>query len=92
MATYRKDFPAAIVKPKLHILENHVIQWIQKWCMGAGVMGKQGAESIHAHLSRLEHQYSGIVNPLDRLRYVVNEHNLEASPVLNTLQPTLKKI
>ena len=39
-------------------------------------MGEQGAESIHAHLSRLEHQYNGIVNPLDRLRYVVNEHNL----------------
>ena len=54
-------------------------------------MGEQGAESIHSHLSRLEDQYSRIVNPLDRLWYIVNEHNLESTPRLNTLQPPPKK-
>ena len=29
--------------------------------------GEQGAESIHAHFNRIEMQYNGIVNPLDRL-------------------------
>ncbi len=50
-------------------------------------MGEQGAESIHAHLNRLESQYSGIVNPVDRLKYVVKEHNIESAPGLNSLRP-----
>ena len=53
-------------------------------------MGEQGAESIHAHLHRLENQYLGIVNPLDKLKYVVNEHNVETTPRLNSLRPAAR--
>ena len=59
--------------------------------MGSGLMGEQGAESIHAHINLLETQFHGIANPLDRLKYIVREHNVEASPLLNSLQPAAKK-
>lgn len=54
-------------------------------------MGEQGAESIHAHMNLLETQFHGIINPLDRLKYIVKEHNVESSPHLNSLQPPPKK-
>ena len=91
MTQYRESFPEASILPKMHILEDHTIAWLRRWKIGAGLMGEQGAESIHAHLHRLEAQYSGIVNPLDRLRYIVNQHNIDAAPTLNSLKPLAKK-
>ena len=49
-------------------------------------MGEQGAESIHAHLHKLESQYCGIVKPVDMLKYFVKEHNIESTPGLNSLR------
>ena len=91
MAFYRESFPDATVLPKMHILEDHVIPWMRRWHIGAGLMGEQGAESIHAHINRLENQYNGIVNPVDRLKYVIIEHNVESTPGLNSLRPEPKK-
>ena len=91
MAFYRESFPDATVLPKMHILEDHVIPWMRRWHIGAGLMGEQGAESIHAHINRLENQYNGIVNHVDRLKYVVVEHNVESTPGLNSLRPEPKE-
>ena len=88
---YRESFPHASILPKMHILEDHMVDWVKKWRIGAGLLGEQGAESIHAHMNRLDSQFCGIVNPLDRLKYIVREQNLEASPSLNMLQPPPKK-
>ena len=67
MAFYRQTFPTATILPKMHLLEDHVIPWMRRWHIGAGLMGEQRAESIHAHFNRIEMQYNGIVSPLDRL-------------------------
>jgi len=48
----RQIFPA--------ILEDHVVPWTRRWQLGAGLMGEQGVESIHAHLHKLESQYCGL--------------------------------
>ena len=64
---YRATFPEATVLPKMHILEDHVVPWMRRWHLGSGLMGEQGVESIHAHMHRLERQYSNIVNPLQQL-------------------------
>ena len=90
MAFYRENFPQATVLPKMHILEDHTIPWLRRWHLGAGLMGEQGAESIHAHMGGLEAQYHGIVNPLDRLKYIVVEQNLESAPTLNSVKPKPK--
>ena len=97
MACYREMFPNASVTPKMHILEEHVhvAVWMKCWHTGSGLMGEQGAESIHAesihaYLRRLEDR-SGVANKLQRLLCVVKEHNLKASPTLNSLQPQPKR-
>lgn len=54
-------------------------------------MGEQGAESIHAHLMRLERIHQGIPNDVERLKYIVREHMLESDPSLIELRPPVKK-
>lgn len=91
MAHYRSTFPTATVLPKMHLMEDHMIHWLKKYNLGAGLMGEQGAESIHAHLHRLERTYSGIPNGLQRLKYIFNMYQLETAPTLQTLRPVVKK-
>ncbi len=68
MAFYRAEFPHATVLPKMHVLEDHTVPWLKRWHLGAGLMGEQGAESIHAHMMRLERTYQGVANEVDRLK------------------------
>ena len=44
------------------ILDEYVIPWLRKWNVGAGLMGEQGAESLHTRLHSLERNFSGISN------------------------------
>lgn len=88
---YRKKFSHATVTPKLHILEDHVVPWLRRWHIGAGLMGEQGAESIHSHVKKLEANYSGIANGVDKLKYICREYMLETAPSLLSLRPSIKK-
>ena len=45
---YLQTFPLATVLPKMNFLEYHVVPWLNKWRIGLGFMGEQGAKSIHA--------------------------------------------
>ena len=91
MSHYRSSFPHATVLPKMHILEDHVIPWLRKWHVGAGLMGEQGAESLHAHLHKLEMDNKGVTVPLNRLKYTFQMYNIETAPQLLELQPEIKK-
>ena len=91
MAFYRETFPHATVIPKMHIMEDHIVPWLRRWRLGSGLMGEQGAESIHAHIMKLERIHQGIPNELERLKYIVKEQMLESDPSLTNLRPPLKK-
>ena len=67
----RDKYPNASVLPKMHLLEDHKTTWLRKYHLGAGLMGEQGAESIHAHLNCLEATYSSIPNRLKRLKHII---------------------
>ena len=54
MFFYRTHFPAATVTPKMHMLQEHTVSFLQRWHLGYGFMGKQGAESIHNSINQLE--------------------------------------
>ena len=54
-------------------------------------MGKRGAESIHAHMMRLERTQQGIANDVDRLKCVIKEHMLELAPSNIFEAPTYKE-
>ena len=88
---YRENFPRASILPKMHILEDHLVPWMRRWKVGCGIMGEQGAESIHAHLQQLERTYQGISNEVDRLKYIFKEQTLESAPSLTSLRPPIKK-
>ena len=51
----------------MHILECHVADWLEKWGVGLGLMGEQGAESVHTSINQIERAYLNIPNTVDRL-------------------------
>ena len=92
MAFYREAFPLATVTPKLHMLEEHTVPWLQKWHAGFGMMGEQGAESIHADFNQLERNHSNLKHHrVERLKRVVNDHLIRSSPSMVVLEPERKK-
>ncbi len=90
MAFYR-IIPRATVLPKMHIMESHVMPRLRKWRLGAGLMGEQEAESIHAQFMKLERTHHGIPNAVDRLKYIMKEHLIASDPSLTDLRPPVKK-
>jgi len=91
MSHYRQNFPHATVLPKMHFMEEHMIPWLKRWQVGFGLMGEQGAESIHANFNSIERSYKSIPNKVDRLRCVMHEHHLRTAPVNIALQPPAKR-
>lgn len=91
MKYYRKHFPEATVLPKMHFLEAHLPNWLEKWKVGLGFMGEQGAESIHAAFNNIERSYLNMPNKVDRLFRVVQEHHLRTDPELQSLVPAIKR-
>ena len=83
MQYYRSKFPEATVTPKLHMLEDHVIPFLQKWRVGFGFHGEQGAESLHALINRI---YGSVQNRVDRLKSVIKEHHLQVSPLYGSVE------
>ena len=82
LAFYRASFPEATILPKMH----HMVPWFRRWHLGFGIMGEQGAESIHAHLMKLERQHEGIANKVERYQQL-----LESDPYLASLRPSPQK-
>lgn len=91
MAYYRATFPNATVTPKLHFLECHTVPWIEKWHMGFGLLGEQGAESIHAHFNSLRRTYQTMPDGVQRLHQMMREHQLHISPQNIIACPPTKK-
>ena len=92
MGFYRSTFPQASVLPKMHLMESHMVPWLRKWHLGFGMMGEQGAESIHASFNSIERSFANMIhNRVDRLLSVVKEHHLRISPANITLLPPVKR-
>ena len=73
------------------MLESHVPDWIEKWSVGLGLMGEQGAESIHKELNGIESSYRTMPNRVDRLLCVIREHHVRVDPEQQQLVPEIKK-
>ena len=92
MAYYRKVFPSASVTVKLHLLEEHIVPFLKQWPgVGFGLMGEQGAESIHKEFNMLMHRFINIPDPTERMRCILREHHLQCSPVNKDVKPRPKK-
>ena len=91
MGYYRATFPQATITPKLHLLECHVLPWIKQWKVGFGLMGEQGAESIHARFNSLKRTYQTMPDGVQRLHHIMQMHFLEINPANATLCPPTQK-
>ena len=60
--------------------------------IGFGLMGEQGAESIHARFNRLYKLTARSPQPVvEKLKYIMKEHLLSISPTLITAKPPPRK-
>ena len=91
MAFYRETFPKATILLKMHMLEDHVVPWLRKWRVGFGLMGEQGAESIHASFNSMKVQSRYTYSKVEQLRRLMTEHFLRVQPANRTLLPKIKR-
>jgi hypothetical protein len=91
MDFYRETFPQATVLPKMHLLEAHVVPWLKTYGVGLGLMGEQGAESIHAAINSIKKAYTNIPDRVKNLECILNEHHRQVCPTLAIEKPVIKK-
>ena len=90
MTSFRESFPQATVPIKMHVLEDHAVPWAN---VGFGLLGEQGAESIHAKFTRLSLSYTAITDKVQHLLCIVKEHLISISPeVVAAIPPPQKRI
>ena len=87
MDYFRTNFPNENISPKMHLLEDHTVEWVIRYNFGFGMLGEQGAESIHRRFNELNTTYSSIRNKEKRLLCVVKEHLVSISPDSISAQP-----
>ena len=91
MDFYRCNWPGETVTPKLHMLEDHAVDFMAKWGSSFGIYGEQGAESIHAAFNTLKIDYRNMRHPQQRLKAMLKEHYLIVHPKPNSLEPKPNK-
>ena len=73
------------------MMEDHVVPFLQRWKVGFGFLGEQGAESIHARFNSIRKNFSNMPNKVVRLQAILNEHLTEVCPELIVKCPAPKK-
>ena len=53
LSSYR-DVGGSRITPKLHLLEDHIIPFIQMWGKGMETFGEQGGEKLHRIFNNIE--------------------------------------
>ena len=82
MTSYRALCPSDSVFPKLHYMEDHLVNFVRKWLVGPGMMGEHGGESIHHVFNKLGERYSSMPLASTRLRHTLRQHLLTVNPDL----------
>ncbi|GFN85156.1 amine oxidase, partial [Plakobranchus ocellatus] len=90
MKFYRNNVSHNIF-PKLHFLEHHCTQWIDRWGFGMGMHGEQGVELVHSSIKKLEHQALGMRRAEDKLKVIMKSHLTQVCPTLHYLLPSAVK-
>ncbi len=78
------------VTVKCHILEDHIVPWLERYPFGLGLLGEQGTESVHAVINRIKRNYQAIPSEEKRLQTIVEEHYLKCAPELSVYFPRKK--
>ena len=54
--------------------------WVRARSVGFGLLGEQGAESIHARFNSLRRTYASVPSGVERLKNIVKEHLISIPP------------
>lgn len=79
------------ITPKLHMLEDHVTEFLRTWHMGLGFYGEQGIEGIHKDYNTKSTAFQQVKNDPVRLRQLVRDHHISTNPTLAGRVPQEKK-
>lgn len=91
MDHFRKNWPSATIPPKLHMLEDHAVEFIEKWGTAFGIYGEQGAETLHNEFNKLGRIYCAMKPGTRRLDSMMKEHYRRVHPDALSLVPKCKK-
>ena len=86
MLFFRDNWPDVRITPKVHILEDHVIPFLEIWHVGCGFYGEQGGESLHAIFNKKKAQYHTIKNDCARLTYLMKEYLSSTNPKARSIR------
>ena len=64
----------------MHMIVDHAVQWARSTHVGFGILGEQGAESIHAKFNNLARAHSAIKGKVHQLKCIVAEHLVSIAP------------
>ena len=53
MRYWRANWPNESIPPKIHFLEDHIVEFIEKWKVGLGFYGEQGKKKIIVNICLL---------------------------------------
>nr|XP_047129350.1 uncharacterized protein LOC124809337 [Hydra vulgaris] len=92
---FRTNWPNESITPKMHMLEDHMEVFLNKWGVGLGLYGEQGGESIHAEFINIERLYSNM-SGTRKLESVMRDHYTRNNSISKSLKvpiiPRKKKI
>ena len=91
MKYYRETFEDESITPKMHMLEDHVLDFITKWRIGLGMYAEQGGESIHTVFNELRKTYSCMPSAGERLKSMLEQHHMKVRPEARSMIPSPKK-
>ena len=75
----------------MHILEDHIVERVRCCDFGLGLLGEQGAESVHKEVNSIMRTMSGIVDKKERLLSDINEHYFRCDPQISQNIPKKEK-
>ena len=69
-----------------------MLDCIRSHLTGCGLMGEQGADSIHSQFNSLAAKYKTIPDPIDRLKCIMKEHYIKVSLQIQSATPLKLKL
>ena len=85
------SFPTATIPVKMHMVEDHTLEWVWAHNIVFGLLGEQCAESIHSRFNSLGCTYASVPNGRERLRYIMKEHLISITPENVATRPVPKR-
>ena len=83
MATW----PDQSVTPKLHLLEDHALEYIENWGASFGLYGEQGIEELHSTFNKIKLNYISMHLSTKRLEATLKENFMRVNAESVFLRP-----